>query len=54
MRWLRLHGLALAEAVRRLLAHPVTDLFSIVVLGMALALPLLAAVALRTAGAATA
>ena len=54
MKALRLHGLAMAEAVRRLLAHPVTDLFSIVVLGMALALPLLAAVALRTAGAATA
>jgi cell division transport system permease protein len=54
MRWLRLHGLAMAEAVRRLFAHPVTDLFSIVVLGLALALPLLAAVALRTAGAATA
>lgn len=54
MRGLRLHGLAMAEAVRRLVAHPVTDLLSIVVLGLALALPLLAAVALRTAGAATA
>jgi cell division transport system permease protein len=54
MRWLRLHGLAMAEAARRLFAHPVVDLFSTVVLGMALALPMLAAVALRTAGTATA
>ena len=54
MRWLRLHGLAMAEAARRLFAHPVADLFSIVVLAVALALPMLAAVALRTAGAATA
>src|SRR4051812_36101917 len=54
MRWLRLHGLALAEALRRLAANPMTNLFSIVVLAVALSLPVLAAMALSTLGAATA
>jgi cell division transport system permease protein len=52
--WLRLHALAAADALRRLAAQPVAALFSIAVLAIALALPLVAAVALRSAGALTA
>jgi cell division transport system permease protein len=54
MTWLRLHGIALGDALRRLAANPVANLFTIVVLAVALSLPVLAAMALRTAGAATA
>jgi cell division transport system permease protein len=54
MTWLRLHMLAIAEALRRLAANPMTNLFSIVVLAVALSLPVLAAMALTTLGAATA
>ena len=54
MTWLRLHLHALAEALRRLLGQPVASAFSIVVLAMAIALPVVAAIALRTLGAATA
>lgn len=52
--WLRLHAHALADAVRRLAAHPVASLFSILVVALALMLPLLGAVALRSVAAATA
>lgn len=54
MTWLRLHLLAAAEAMRRLATNPVVNLFSIVVLAVALSLPILAAMALSTLGAATA
>lgn len=54
MTWLRLHALAMAEAVRRLASSPVTSAFSILVLAVALSLPVLAAMALSTLGAATA
>ena len=54
MTWLRLHGLATAEAIRRLAANPMANLFSILVLAVAISLPVLAAMALSTAGAATA
>lgn len=54
MTWLRLHALAIAEAFRRLAANPVANAFSIVVLAVALSLPVLAAMALATVGAATA
>jgi len=54
MTWLRLHGIALGDALRRLAANPLANLFTIVVLAVALSLPVLAAMALRTAGAATA
>ncbi|HZZ94042.1 MAG TPA: ABC transporter permease [Usitatibacter sp.] len=49
--WLRLHALALADAAGRLARQPFASGFSILVLAMALALPVLAAVALRSAGA---
>src|SRR3954467_2914645 len=54
MTWLRLHVVAIAEALRRLAGNPMTNLFSIVVLAVALSLPVLAAMALSTLGAATA
>ena len=54
MTWLRLHGLAMAQAVRRLAASPITNAFSILVLAVALSLPVLAAMALSTLGTATA
>jgi cell division transport system permease protein len=54
MTWLRLHALAIAEALRRLAANPMSNAFSIVVLAVALSLPVLAAMALATVGAATA
>ena len=52
--WLRLHAQALVEALRRVAAQPVASAISIVVLGVALALPLTAAVLLRSAAAAAA
>ena len=52
--WLRLHMHALGEAARRLAAQPVASALSILVLAIAIALPVLAAVTLRTVGAATA
>lgn len=54
MTWLRLHALAMAEAIRRLGSNPMANLFSILVLAVAICLPVLAAMALSTAGAATA
>ena len=54
MRWLRFHGLAVGDALRRLAAQPLATGFSILVLGLAIALPVLAWVGLRTAGTAVA
>jgi cell division transport system permease protein len=54
MLWLRLHRQAFAGALRRLAAQPLASAFSVLVLAMAIALPLVAAVALRSAGAVTA
>ena len=52
--WLRLHGHAAADAARRAAAQPVASFFSAAVLAVAIALPVFAAVALRSAGALTA
>ena len=52
--WLRLHRLALGAALSRMAAQPWTAAMSILVIGIAFTLALLAAVVLRTAGAATA
>jgi cell division transport system permease protein len=49
--WLRLHALALYDAAGRLGRAPFASAFSVLVLAMALALPLLAGVALQSAGA---
>lgn len=46
--WLRLHAHAFSDALGRLGAQPFASLFSILVLAMALALPLLAGVGLRS------
>jgi len=46
--WLRLHAHAFADAVGRLARQPFASGFSILVLAMALALPILAAVGLRS------
>ena len=54
MTWLRLHLHAFGEALRRLAAQPVASALSILVLATAIALPVVAAVALRSIGAATA
>jgi len=54
MTWLRLHGLAMAQALRRLAASPITNAFSILVLAVALSLPVLATMALSALGTATA
>lgn len=54
MTWLRLHLHALAEAIRRVASQPFASAASIVVLALAIALPVIAAIALRSAGAATA
>lgn len=51
---LRLHLQALAAAFRRLAAQPVASGFSIAVLAVAIALPVMAAVLLRSVGTATA
>ncbi|HSN19201.1 MAG TPA: ABC transporter permease [Usitatibacter sp.] len=50
-RFLRLHASALADALRRLGSQPVASLFSILVLGAAIALPVVAAVILESAAA---
>src|SRR5688572_16344967 len=49
--WLRMHLHALGDALARFWAQPLASAMSIFVLGIAIALPLLAAVALRSAGA---
>ena len=54
MAWLRLHSQAMADAVRRIATQPWASALSILVLATAIALPALAAVALRSAGAVTA
>jgi cell division transport system permease protein len=54
MLWLRLHGQAFVDAVRRLAGQPVASALSILVLATALALPVIAAVVLRSVGAVTA
>lgn len=51
--WLRLHGHALGDALRRMAAQPLGAAFSVLVLAVAIALPVVAAVALRSAGALT-
>jgi cell division transport system permease protein len=48
--WPRLHALAFGEALRRLSAQPVASAFSVLVLAIAIALPVMAAIALRSAG----
>lgn len=53
MNVLRLHALAFADAVRRLAAQPWATLFSLLVLALAFALPILAAIAMRTVASAT-
>lgn len=52
--WLRLHWHAFADALRRIGAQPLGAAFSILVLAVAISLPVLAAVALRSAGTVTA
>ena len=52
--WLRMHAHACAEALGRLARQPFAALLSILVLGIAIALPVIAAVALRSVGAAAA
>src|SRR3954462_10602785 len=52
--WLRLHAHAFADAMRRLFAQPLVAASSLLVLAVAIALPVIAAVALRSAGALTA
>jgi cell division transport system permease protein len=54
MAWLRLHSQAMADAVRRIATQPWASALSILVLATAIALPAIAAVALRSAGAVTA
>jgi cell division transport system permease protein len=53
MLWLRLHWHALAESLRRLAAQPLGAFFSVLVLAVAIALPVMAAVALKSVGAVT-
>lgn len=52
--WLRLHWHAFADAFRRLAAQPLASAFSVLVLAVAITLPVLAAIALRSAGTVTA
>jgi len=52
--WLRLHRHALADALRRLAAQPLAAAFSILVLALAITLPVLAAIVLRSVGVASA
>jgi len=54
MRWLRRHAHALGDALRRMAAQPVASLFSILVLGTAVALPVVAAVVMKSVAATTA
>lgn len=49
--WLRMHANALRDSLGRMGAQPLASAVSIFVLGIAIALPLLAAVALRSVGA---
>src|SRR4051794_5500141 len=49
MNFLRLHAMAFADALRRLAAQPLASLFSLAVLAVALALPAIAAIGLRSA-----
>lgn len=51
--WLRLHRHALGDSVRRIAAQPLGAAFSVLVLAVAIALPVIAAVALRSVGALT-
>jgi cell division transport system permease protein len=53
MPWLRMHAQALGASLRRFSAQPLAALASIAVLAVAIALPVLAAIALRSAGAIT-
>ena len=53
MLWLRLHAQAFASALQRLATQPGASVVSILVLGVAMALPIIAAVLLRSLGAAT-
>ena len=48
--WLRLHAYAFGEALRRFASQPVGSAVGVLVLGIALALPMSAAIALRSAG----
>lgn len=52
--WLRLHAHAFADAARRLGAQPFGSTVSVLVLALAIALPVIAAVVLRSVGAVTA
>jgi cell division transport system permease protein len=52
--WLRLHAGALAEALGRLARQPFASGLAVLVLGIAIALPVVAALALRSVGAAAA
>ena len=52
--WLRLHALAIGAAVRRLASQPWSSAMSILLIGFAFTLAILAAVVLRTVGAAAA
>jgi cell division transport system permease protein len=54
IRWLRQHGHAMGDALRRMGAQPVGSLLSVVVLGIAIALPVVAAVMLQSVAATTA
>jgi cell division transport system permease protein len=54
IRPLRRHGHALADALRRMGAQPVASLLSILVLGVAIAVPVVAAVMLKSVAATTA
>jgi len=54
MRWLRLQALAAGDALRRLGSQPVASVLSILVLGLAIALPVVAAVILKSVAATTA
>jgi len=51
--WLRLHRHAAADAARRFAAQPLGAAMSVLVLAVAIALPVIAAIALRSAGALT-
>jgi cell division transport system permease protein len=48
--WLRLHRHALMDSLRRLASQPLAASFSVLVLAVAIALPVMAAVALRSMG----
>jgi cell division transport system permease protein len=50
--WFRLHGMAVAAAMRRLLAQPAASLVAIIVIALAIAAPLLGAMLLKSLAAA--